>query len=45
MDNDLLTAKKMLDSGCSTVLVYNGMVLTNNKDIEVAIPAGVDTGN
>ncbi len=37
MDNDLLTAKKMLDSGCSTVLVYNGMVLTNNKDIEVAI--------
>ncbi len=37
MDNDLLTAKKMLDSGCSTVLVYNGIVLTNNKDIEVAI--------
>ncbi len=37
MDNDLLTAKKMLDSGNAVILVCNGMVLTNNKGLDIAL--------
>ena len=35
--DDILTAKKMLDSGNSIILVCNGMVLTNNKALDVAL--------
>lgn len=37
MHNDLLNAKKILDSGINVVLSYNGMILTNNKEASIAI--------
>ena len=37
MNNDLLNAKKTLDSGVSVVLSYNGMILTSNKEANIAI--------
>ena len=41
--DDILTAKKILDSGYSVVLCYNGMVLTNKKSEEVALSEFIES--